>query len=1083
MNPFPRPQVLRYLLNIFLVLLCHPALMMAQGATHQHANSLLQIAKLHLDSLQYDSAAQEGAEALALFKAGLGVEHLQTSKALHLLGEIEFERGDFDQAVIYYTQALEIRRNGPNKQDSLIIQTLISLGYAAEANGDLADATTYFEEALHLQKTTLGLWHRNTGIIYMRMGVIQDLSGKYESALDWHFKAVKIFTKVLPPKAYEWATLYSCIGIVYDFKGDLNLALEYQHKALDILQNFREKRHQTANCYNNIGILHRMKGDYVKALQYQEKAMNIRLQLYGKRHPNVGASFANMGVLHRHMGDYDKALEYFNQSMQVRKAAFGEKHRRVASSYENMASIFKERRELDKALQYAEKALEIRQSIWNGNHPDLGVSYKNLSSLYHEKGEHEKALEYLAKAEKMWGDIYGYTHRTTASVLDSKGKMYRNMKQSEAALPFLQQALGLRQEIFGHNHPATADSYAALGGLYKILEQPDSAKYHLQQAISIRIYLQERDHFQLMNHYYQLSEISYQEEDYMLAAEWADKAIEKLNQMRCRYLSTGTKQVHLSQHYHIFENAIKTYLKLAEYCPEEGYDRMAFSFAEKAKSNLLLESFKNVQARSFAGIPDQLIQQEYDLGIELSYFQQKRFQESNHPHPKESLLSQYNDKIFTLRQDRENLIRQFETNYPDYYRLKYDAQVVDIAGIQQQLESGQTLVEYFTGDDNIYVFLVSPDDYRIVTIKKNFSLQALLEDLRQGITSYHQSGQKSEENFDRSNQQFIENAHCLYEMLIQPLGPLSKELLVVPDGVLGHLPFEILLKELPEEAHRFTNHQYLIHDHTIGYNFSATLWQMMRQKTYYSNGLLSMAPSFPTLCATTETEAGQRMLGPLSHNTTEVKAIQTLFGGKNLDGTKATLSQFQHHAPSYKFLHLATHAQLEDRDINYSFLAFTPSSDSSESDKLFIRDLYNLRLACDMVVLSACETGVGKWQSGEGIVSLARGFAYAGAKSIITSLWSANDHSTAQIMEHFYANLKSGLNKKEALRQAKLQFLSRQKDPLNTHPFYWATFVPIGDLETSISSESRASSSWGWCLLLLTSCFFLAWLPTKLEQK
>nr|MBX2876370.1 CHAT domain-containing protein [Saprospiraceae bacterium] len=483
------------------------------------------------------------------------------------------------------------------------------------------------------------------------------------------------------------------------------------------------------------------------------------------------------------------------------------------------------------------------------------------------------------------------------------------------------------------------------------------------------------------------------------------------------------------------------------------------------------------------GIPNDLIQKEYDLGIELSYYQQKRFRESNRAEPRDSLLAQYNDKIFHLRQDREDLIRQFETTYPDYYRLKYDARVADVPSIQQQLQEDQTLIEYFIGDDNLYVFLITPEDYRIEKIEKDFSLQALIEGLRQGVTAYHQSGHKSEANYDERNDQFIENAHCLYELLIQPLGPLSKELLIVPDGVLGHLPFEILLRETPEEAHRFTTHPYLIKEHTIGYNFSATLWQLMRQKTYYSDGLLSMAPSFPATSSRHKQETGQRKLGPLLHNSAEVKAVQKLFGGRKLNGAEATLGQFQHYAPAYKFLHLATHAQLEDRDINYSFLAFTPATDSSVSDKLFIRDLYNLRLTCDMVVLSACETGVGEWQSGEGIISLARGFAYAGAKSIVTSLWSANDHSTAQIMEYFYAHLKDGLSKKEALRQAKLQFLSSQKDPLNTHPFYWATFIPIGDLETAVGVANYASTSWLWCLLLMTCCFLLGWLPAQLKRK
>lgn len=1082
MQPFPHLQLLRQLCCICLFL-CSQANLVAQENASKEANSLLVLAKNQLDSLHYDQAAQEASKALDILESSLGSSHLETSKAFHLLGEVAYEQGNFEQAIVLYEQAVAIRSRHPGQADSLIIQTLIGLGYAEEGHGNLTKAAKHFQEALQLQKSNLGIWHRNTGIIYMRLGVIEDLSGRYKSALDWHFKAVKIFDQVLAPNAYEWATLYGCIGIVYDFMGDLHLALDYQHKALDILQDFPEKQQQTANCYNNIGILHRLKGDYVKALQYQEKALKIRLRIYGKQHPNVGASFANMGVLHRHMGAYDQALEYFHQSMQVRKAAFGEKHRRVASSYDNIASIYKEREDLDLALWYARKALQIRETIWRGNHPDLAVSYKNLSSLYGIREEYDTAFHYLDKAEQMWSAIYGHQHPTTATILDSRGKMYRNLKQLNRALPFLRQALQLRRKLFGQHHPATAESYASLGGLFKMMEQTDSAKYNLQQAISIRLYLQERDHFQLMNHYYQLSEIAYQEADYLLAADWADKAILKLNQVRCRYLSSGTKQVHLSHHYHIFEHAIKVYLKLAELCPTDGYDQLAFSFAEKAKSNLLLESFKNVQAKSFAGIPDDLLQQEYDLGIELSYYEQKRFQESRRAQANDSLLTQYNDQIFQLRQDRESLIRQFESAYPDYYRLKYDVGVATVTDMQQQLEPGQTLIEYFIGNENIYVFLISSQEYRIEKIPKNSSLQTLIQDLRQGLTSYHQSGQKSEALYDQSNDLYVERAHELYQLLIQPLGSLSQELIIVPDGVLGYLPFEILLKEKPEKPHHFNSHLYLIKDHTIAYNFSATLWQLMRQKKYRSDGLLSMAPSFPASAPGNTATGGQRKLGPLLHNTAEVKAIQALLNGRNLGGSAATLSQFKRHASAYKIIHLATHAQLEDRDINYSFLAFSPSVDSNLSDKLYIRDLYNLRLACDMVVLSACETGVGQWQSGEGIVSLARGFAYAGAKSIITSLWSANDRSTAQIMAYFYAKLKDGLSKKEALRQAKLQFLSSQKDPLNSHPFYWATFIPIGDLETAIDTAKYASTPWLWSILLISSFVLLGWLPARFRQK
>ena len=259
--------------------------------------------------------------------------------------------------------------------------------------------------------------------------------------------------------------------------------------------------------------------------------------------------------------------------------------------------------------------------------------------------------------------------------------------------------------------------------------------------------------------------------------------------------------------------------------------------------------------------------------------------------------------------------------------------------------------------------------------------------------------------------------------------------------MLSYIPFEVLLETAPKENSPLKDWDFLVKKHSISYNFSGTLWQKMQETANRNKGLLAFAPSFssPGALATSRRD----YLGPLIFNQQEVDNISQLYPGKIFKDTTAILNEFMANAGEYSLLHLATHAKLEDQQSDYSYLAFYGIQDSTQSAKLFIRDLYSMNLPLDMVVLSACETGIGTLKNGEGLMSLARGFTYAGAKSIVTSLWTANDLTTAQIMTNYYTQLKAGFSKDIALQQAKLQFLKENQE---VHPYYWATFVGFGDM-------------------------------------
>ena len=162
-------------------------------------------------------------------------------------------------------------------------------------------------------------------------------------------------------------------------------------------------------------------------------------------------------------------------------------------------------------------------------------------------------------------------------------------------------------------------------------------------------------------------------------------------------------------------------------------------------------------------------------------------------------------------------------------------------------------------------------------------------------------------------------------------------------------------------------------------------------------------------------------------------------------GTQATKLNFVNQASKAKVLHLATHGKANDEVGDYAFLAFTNLQNTTDF-KLYNRELYNLDLDVEMVALSACETGIGELKKGEGIISLARGFSYAGAKSIITTLWRVNGTQTQELMQKFYKNLKNGQTKSKALRMVKINFITNH--PQAANPFFWAAFVPIGDMQS-----------------------------------
>ncbi|MGM0408367.1 MAG: CHAT domain-containing protein, partial [Bacteroidota bacterium] len=301
--------------------------------------------------------------------------------------------------------------------------------------------------------------------------------------------------------------------------------------------------------------------------------------------------------------------------------------------------------------------------------------------------------------------------------------------------------------------------------------------------------------------------------------------------------------------------------------------------------------------------------------------------------------------------------------------------------------------------------------------------------------------------------QFQENSFFLYQKLIKPFENeiTDKHLIIIPDNKLAYLPFDILISKT-KEYNRINYRQlpYLINHYQLSYSYSANLLFEKQQKTRTAKKRLSaFAPTYDNLESLNLNELTLRQqyrekLFPLKGIKEEAKNVVKIVGGKQFLDFEATEGIFKNVASEYDILHLAMHTIIDDENPMYSKMAFTQKKDSLEDGLLNTYEIYSMKLNCRMSVLSSCNSGSGKLHRGEGVISLARGFIYAGCPSIIMTLWSVEDKSGVDLMTSFYTHLKTGKNKAQALREAKLDFIQKA-DQLKAHPYFWAGYVVIGD--------------------------------------
>jgi CHAT domain-containing protein len=529
-------------------------------------------------------------------------------------------------------------------------------------------------------------------------------------------------------------------------------------------------------------------------------------------------------------------------------------------------------------------------------------------------------------------------------------------------------------------------------------------------------------------------------------------ADELLHFMRSSYTSDNTILTNAELYRSLYENALATIYELALKSQNKQYLDLAFLFMEKNSAGLLLENLIAAENKFEIGVSDSLIRAERILRAEADRIQSEIHNRSS----TDNDIVRHREELYSLNQKLDNLEGEIANRFPAYYNIKYQNQeFASLSDIQENLGKGDLYMSYYVGKNYIFLLGVHTENgVKLIKIKYD---QKLKEAFSRILAVY--SDQSNNHYHFKSYERFVKDSYYLYSQLLEPVitdqnvGGMVDNLIIVTNGELGLLPFESLLTndKMSSSTVDYRNLSYLIRSYRIQYTYSGTLFGRQSRGKLKQNRAKVLAFGYSDDDGTTK-EVKDELKGSVY----ELRALQNMLVGDFLQGSQATETAFKAKAQSSDILHLALHGEANRKNPLGSALYFRSQSDTANDGRLYPYELYPLNLNSRLVVLSSCETGIGKSYSGEGIYSIGRSFSYAGCPSIVMTLWKLNDRITAGIMKDFYKGLTKGQELDESLRRSKLNYL-QEADELTAHPVNWAAFVAIGDMSPIRPMERKNS--------------------------
>lgn len=884
---------------------------------------------------------------------------------------------------------------GLKAQDNLEIDDLIFeygvIGWRnVRYNINLDTAEYYLSEALRLQYSTpeyeiddrVARNHINLATVYKRIY-------NNNKALHHLTKAEEIL-KQTDPESFLFGPIYNNKGNIIKSNSDIFRTRQYYEYALDFLIKTGNKNtNDFLGVYTNyLSVLFELH-EYDLAIRLLSDIDIENLDLS----PHLSFDFHLMKAASFFMFEkYDEAIANYNLAKQLLSLDdLKQDYYRVARYYIEIITFYIEIDEYGKSYDAISEAQLFIQS--------LGKYSQKLRTTYYS------TFQYLYAYTLYLEEKYDNSLRVINTVVDDLVNFFK--EQSMTAI---------NAQIRNENSSLLPELHTLKSRLLLDIFRKDDSKEILQEAFYA---------YDLSIEIFNSTKLAIQNED-------------------SKFFATAAIQ-------DVYNEAIYVGKLLYEMTGETEYLEKAFEFTESSKSFALFSEIKDVEAMEFSDLPTDIRENEQRLIGQIQGYEEMLYDEQLEEEPDSVKVAFFKDKLFHLNDDYNDLMQEIEVNNAKYFEFKYNPKFVSLEQVQEQLPYRDALIEYVLTDTMLITYVVDKKGINVFSqvIGPEFAGECL-EYYRLAHTQNFSNG--VHENYKR----FVTLGQKFYSILVEPCLKFTdrKNFTIVPDGAITYLSFEgFITGEADTEYINYLTLPYLIRDYSVGYSHSSTLLFSERLKTKSpENKVLAFAPRYHNPLNYNDTAyfrqvvSEKELLLPLGGIIKEVQSIHETVPSKIFMNEKATEANFKKHAPDYNVLHLAMHTIMKDDNPLHSLLAFTnvEDADTTEDNRLYAYEVYNLKLNAQMAVLSSCSSGFGKMQKGEGMMSLARGFFYAGCPSIVMTLWQVADQSSSMLMTSFYKYLKKGKSKQEAMRLAKIDYLD-EADDLTSNPYFWSGFVVVGD--------------------------------------
>lgn len=969
-----------------------------------------------------------------------GEQHPDVALTLNNLAKLYEDMGRYEKVEALYKRALDISKATFGEQHSHYVTSLANLASHYSTQGGYPEAEALYLQALKIREETLDPQHPDIAVSAHNLGHFYYTLGRYAEVEPLLRRALTIIEADSGPEHPRIATILNSLAGLYEEQGFYAESEKLYLRGLVIAKRLGPEHPDLLMIMSNLGRLYAIQGRYPESEQFYREALHNREKTLGSQHPSVSLSLNNLGILYSMQGRYAEAEGNYRRALKINEQALGEEHKSVAVSLNNLAEVFHQQRRYKEALEYNERALTIKEKSLGLDHPSLATSLNNLAGLYVKLKQPQNAESYYKRSLRIQERSLGEQHPDVSRGFANLASLYRDQGRYEEAEPLFQRALKNLELVFGEDHPDIADCLNNLGGLYY-----NQGQY--QKAAPLILRANDNLLRQISTFFPALSE-----KERGLFFQKLNISFEIFNSF-------------------VFQ-AAKNNLQMSDYAFNNQLAIKALLLNSSAKVKQQILSSNNQELKSL--YQDWLNQREFlakMYTLSKAEIEQRRISRDSLETVVNDLEKELSSRSETFARARDNALSNWQE-------------------VQSKLNPGEAAIEIIrfrwfdkSWTDSVYYAAL------IVTLETSDQPEMIVLSNGNNLEGKHQ------EDYQRCRKIKSGKAYRQYWQPIREKLPGVKKVYLSPDGVYNTINLNILYNNESKQylmdeidIHLVTNTKDILQfgkkeiTGSTAKLFGRPAYNL--DSTQYQKAVAGLMRS-GSAEALSDQESSERLraeFSDLAGTEKEVKDIHRLLNEQGWESTpylgKTALEEAVKSTDNPRVLHIATHGFFiasEDEDFRQNQRTITPISfgeaqmtqpatlnpmlrsglilagaesylkaeykPDTDDGILTAYEAANLNLnSTELVVLSACETGLGEVRNGEGVYGLQRAFKVAGAKTILMSLWKVDDAATQELMSVFYEKwLKYG-NKRRAFRQAQQQLREKYEKPE-----FWGAFVMVGE--------------------------------------